>query len=286
MRGRHRSRRRPQDGNDEHGDERLLIGRRAVLEALAEGAWTQVATVYVAEESRGAVIDEICAAAAARGVPIEDRPRRELDARARGVRHQGVIALAEAFRYAALEDMVESDQPLLVALDQISDPHNVGAIARSALAFGAAGMILPQDRSASITPTVARASAGAVEHLPIAQITNLARTLAELKEQGLAVLGLAGEGDTSLAGAIEGLFAGASAGRADRPSDREPHRIPNYRGAVLVVGSEGKGLRRLTRLACDRLVRIDMPGPMASLNASVAAGIALFALSQAKQRTG
>src|SRR5690606_33550110 len=146
--------------------------------------------------------------------------------------------------------------PLFVALDEITDPHNFGAIIRSAVAFGVDGIVIPERRSAQVTGVVSRTSAGAVEHAAIARVVNLARALETMANDGLQIVGLAGEGEASL----------DELGPA-------PH------GRVVVVGSEGKGLRELTRKRCDLLVRIPMNGPIASLNASVAAGVAFYALT-------
>jgi 23S rRNA (guanosine2251-2'-O)-methyltransferase len=145
-----------------------------------------------------------------------------------------------------------SDSPLLVALDEVTDPHNFGAIVRSAVALGAHGVITLKDRAAPVTATVVRASAGATEHAAIARVTNLSRALERLRDEGFTAVGLAGEATVSL-------------------------RDLDLRGAlVLVVGSEGSGLRRLVRERCDHLARIDLAGPVTSLNASVAAGVALY----------
>jgi 23S rRNA (guanosine2251-2'-O)-methyltransferase len=173
-------------------------------------------------------------------------------------RSQGLLALAGEYPYVG-PDLLDTlgDGALIVALDEITDPHNFGAIVRSAVAFGADAILTLKDRAAPATPVVVRASAGATEHARIVRITNLARTLASLREDGRQIVGLAAEGDASIS--------------ALPPADR---------GRVLVIGSEGHGLRPLVRKQCDVLARIAMPGRIASLNASVAAGIALHAVSQ------
>jgi 23S rRNA (guanosine2251-2'-O)-methyltransferase len=233
---------------------RLLAGPRAVGEALRGRGAASVAVVYVDARERRA-LREITEAASARRVRLEEIERADLDRLAGDLRHQGVLAIAGEYPYVDVETILAAaeERPLVVALDQVTDPHNFGAIVRSAVAFGADGVVTTKDRAAPVTPVVVRASAGATEHARIARVTNLARALDELRDHGLEAIGLAGDGDSRLAD-----VPGAPGGR------------------VLVIGSEGTGLRRLVRARCDRIARIDMPGPLASLNASVAAGIALY----------
>lgn len=235
---------------------RLLLGPRSVTEALrAHGV--ELSVVYLADESRRELV-AISELARKRNVAVETRTARELEALARGERHQGVVAIGGSYSYLSFEELMAKlpERALLVALDEITDPHNFGAIVRSAVAFGAHGVITLKQRAAPVTPVVVRASAGATEHARIARVTNLAQTLSLLIERGFDVLGLAAEGATDL----------------HAVSAREG-------GRVLVVGSEGYGLRRLVRERCTELLRIPIPGPIESLNASVAAGIALYALS-------
>ena len=229
---------------------RLLVGPQAVSEGL-RSAPAQISVVYLA---RGASA-EVASLARQRNVAIQERSSDELEAFADGTRHDGVIGIAGEYPYASLDDLLDraGTSPLFVALDQIQDPHNFGAIVRSAVAFGAAGIITLKDRAAPVTPVVVRASAGATERARIARVTNLARTLAELREREIEIVGLAADGPVEL-----GALPYPAAGR------------------VLVIGSEGDGLRRLVREGCDQLARIPMLGAMESLNASVAAGIALY----------
>jgi 23S rRNA (guanosine2251-2'-O)-methyltransferase len=230
---------------------RVVAGPRAVLEAVRARPGA-IAVVYVEPGARRA-LREVADEVKARGVKIEDRTQSELDALA-SPRHQGIVAIAGEYRYAELEDVI-GEKALIVALDEITDPHNLGAIVRSAVALGASGVVTLQDRAAPVTPVVVRASAGATEHAKIVRVTNLARTLASLKhDHGMQIVGLAHDGDVH----IDALPA-ADGGR------------------VLVIGSEGKGMRPLVRKQCDVVARIELAGPVASLNASVAAGIALFA---------
>jgi 23S rRNA (guanosine2251-2'-O)-methyltransferase len=235
---------------------RLLLGPRSVTEALRAHAG-EISVIYVGEDTRRelAAIAEL---ARQRSVVVETRGARELDALAEGERHQGVIAIGGSYSYLNLEELLDGvpEQALLVALDEITDPHNFGAIVRSAVAFGAYGIITLKQRAAPVTPVVVRASAGATEHARIARVTNLAQTLTLLANHGFEVIGLAG----------------------DAPLDLRALPV-RAEARVLVVGSEGYGLRRLVRERCTTLARIPMAGPIESLNASVAAGIALYALS-------
>ncbi len=235
---------------------RIIAGRRAVYEALASRG--EIAVVF-AQDPDDEGLSRICDLARKKKVRLEPRSASELSALAGEARHQGVVAVAGPYPYRDLHELLEEagDRPLLVALDQITDPHNFGAIVRSVVAFGARGVIITQDRAAPVTPVVVRASAGATEHVAIARVTNLKRTLGQLSKEGFEIVGLAGEAEEHLGD------VGPAAG-----------------GRVLVIGSEGKGLRRLTRQACDRLVRIEMTETIGSLNASVAAGIALYALTR------
>ncbi len=234
---------------------RIVLGPRAVTEALRARAG-EVHAVYVQADARKALA-EVADEAGRRGVKVEPRSREELDALARGHKHQGIVAVTGAYPYAELAQVLASEPrpPLLVALDEITDPHNLGAIVRSAVAFEANGVITLKNRAAPVTPVVVRASAGATEHARIVRVTNLARTLQMLAgEHGMSVVGLDAAGEVDI--------------------DRLP---PAPEGRVLVVGAEGRGLRRLVRERCTLLARIPQQGPVASLNASVAASLALFA---------
>lgn len=185
-----------------------------------------------------------------------------LDALSGGVRHQGVVAvLGRDYPYRELPELITGDLSgaLLVALDEVTDPHNFGAIVRSAVAFGATGVVTLKDRAAPVTPVVVRASAGATEHCRIARVTNLARTLEAFRAKDLRVVGLDAEGSAAL-------------------------EAVDLTGPVaLVVGSEGRGLRRLVREGCDVLARLPLPGPIASLNASVAASCALYEVTRQRR---
>jgi 23S rRNA (guanosine2251-2'-O)-methyltransferase len=237
---------------------RLLAGPRAVEEALRADP-KRIVVVYASAER----LRELDSLLRKWLVKAELRTSSELEQLARGLKHQGVLAITGEYAYAELEDVLDQApaKPLLVALDQISDPHNFGAIVRSSVAFGANAVITLKDRAAPVTPVVVRASAGATERARIARVTNLVRSLDGLRERGMQVLGLAADAESTL--------------------DSIPYETA---GRVLVIGSEGDGLRRLTREHCDALVRIEMPGGFESLNASVAASIALYESARARAR--
>lgn len=242
----------------------LVSGRNSVLEALRAGV--PVTAVYVA--SRIESDDrtrEILALASSTRAPLMEVGRAELDRLTEGSVHQGVAIAVPAYSYAEVDDLLDaaalaSVPPLIVALDGVTDPRNLGAVIRSAGAFGAHGVLVPTRRSAGVTAAAWKVSAGAIARVPVARATNLARALAELRKSGVFVVGLAGDGDTPLG---ELPFAG------------DP--------LVLVAGSEGKGLSRLVREQCDAIASIPIASGIESLNASVAAGIALYEV--ARQRS-
>jgi len=214
----------------------------------------------------GEALDEIVTLAARAQVPVGRVTGEELDVLAPGAVHQGVVALAPPFPLVDVARLLAHAEasgrpPLLVAVDGVTDPHNLGSIARTAEAVGAHGLVLPDRRSAAITPTVEKAAAGALAHLPVAGVTNLVRTLEELGRAGVWSLGLDG----------------------DSPHLLEGHPLASG-PAVLVVGAEGGGLGRLVRERCDALVSLPMRGHVGSLNASVAAGVALYTLLAARTR--
>jgi 23S rRNA (guanosine2251-2'-O)-methyltransferase len=222
----------------------LVYGRRAVREALR--GRREVLEVWATERAAGA-----------EPWLAEARPRTKLDrelAERAGTRdHQGVLALVEPYRYADAYELASADTPLLAVLDRVTDPRNLGAVCRSAEGAGATGVVVPAHGSAVVTPAVARASAGAVEHVPVAVVTNLARYLADVKGDRLWIYGAAGDAgapsmwDTDLSG-----------------------------GVAIVLGAEGKGLRPLVRRTCDALVSIPLTGCVESLNVSVAAALLLY----------
>ncbi len=244
---------------------RLVGGVHPVRELLRAGG--EVREVLLASgRERDEVTVELEERAAAAGVGVRRVARAELDRATDGLVHQGVVAVAAPFRTVTLTQVLTvaseaGEPPLLVALDGVTDPHNLGSIARTAEAVGAHGLLLPGRRTASVTPAAEKAAAGALAHLPVAEVGNLVRALGQLGDAGVWSLGLDGDAAEEL---------------ADHPLAGE--------ACVLVVGAEGAGLSRLTRERCDALVRLPMRGKVASLNASVAAGIALYELHRRRTR--
>lgn len=242
----------------------LVAGRNAVAEAM-RAAVPAVALYLAVGIERDERVDEIRKLAGDHKVPILDAARGELDRMAGAAPHQGVVLHTRPFDYLHPDDLLRraleaSVPPLLVALDGVTDPHNVGAIARSAAAFGAHGLVLPERRAAGVTPSAWKASAGALARLPVARAGNLVRTLTAYAEAGLMLAGLDGDGEIDL-DALE-LAAGP---------------------LVLVVGAEGRGLSRLAAQTCDVTVRIPLVASVESLNASVAAGIALAEVARRRR---
>ena len=244
----------------------LVAGPRAALEVLRAGK-RAVRRLILARQEAGATIEAIRALARTRQVPVEIRPRDELDRIVHGATHQGVLVEVGPFPYAEAEALLAQATAgaapgFLLALDGIQDPQNLGAIIRSAEAAGVHGCILPRDRAATVTAAAVRTSAGATEHLPIALVTNLATFLECAKSQGFWVVGT-----DSAAG--RDLFA------ADLTDP-----------LVLVIGGEERGLRHLTKTRCDLIVNIPSRGKVASLNASAAAAVCLFEVArQRRQKT-
>ncbi|TMI91033.1 MAG: 23S rRNA (guanosine(2251)-2'-O)-methyltransferase RlmB [Bacillati bacterium ANGP1] len=237
-----------------------LLGRRAVLEALRAGRPVSRVLVAGGADARGS-LGEILHEAHVRRVVVQTVDRRRLDTLARGLVHQGVAALVAAAPLATVDDLLRrardrGEAPFLIALDGVEDPHNLGAVIRTAEAAGAHGVIIPRRRAAGLSPAVARASAGALAHCLVAQAGNLVAALGHLKAQGVWVVGADPAGGE----------------RYDEVSLAPP--------VALVVGGEGRGLHRLVRERCDRVVRIPLRGVVASLNVSVAAALLLFEVAR------
>lgn len=242
----------------------IVAGRNPVVEALREGVPASALLVAERIDSDDRV-KEALKTAAERGLPVLEAPRRELDRLTGDAPHQGLALQVPPYSYAhpgdVLSAALDADTPaLLVALDGVTDPRNLGAVLRSAAAFGAHGVVVPERRSAGMTATAWKTSAGAAARVPVARATNLARTLADYRKAGLFVVGLAGDGETEV-------------GSLDLAT--EP--------IVLVTGAEGKGLSRVVREQCDAIVAIPITSQIESLNASVATGIALYAVAQARR---
>ena len=243
------------DFQDQSPAETYIEGRNAVTEALRAG--TALDKLYIARGETDHTLGRIAAQARKSGVVVVECDRRKLDAMSETHSHQGVIAVAAAQAYAAVEDILQraadrGEPPLVVVCDEISDPHNLGAIIRTAECAGAHGVIIPKRRSAGLTAIVAKTSAGAVSHLPVARVANLTACLKELKRQGVWVFG------------------------ADAAGDRVLYDADLKGPAAIVIGSEGSGMGRLVSETCDFLVRIPMRGKLNSLNASAAAAILLY----------
>jgi 23S rRNA (guanosine2251-2'-O)-methyltransferase len=227
----------------------ILSGINPVLESLKAGR--PLDRILVAKGAAGARLQEIIDLARRASVSVRFEERNGLDRLAGTPAHQGVVAMGAPQRYAELDDVAPSAQ-LLVVLDGVEDPHNLGAIVRTAHAAGAGGVVIPERRAVGLTDVVAKAAAGALEHLPVVRATNINRTLEQLKERGYWIYGL------------------------DERGAEDYDAVDYHAPTVLVFGGEGKGLHEQVRKHCDVLVRIPMEGHIPSLNVSVAAGIVLF----------
>ncbi len=233
-----------------------LTGLHAVEEALKAGRALE--RIVVASGRHGERIEELVQLARRRGVPLRFEDRAQVDRLAGTREHQGVVALAAAKQPLGLEDLLKgggeqgTHKGLLVLLDGVEDPQNLGAVIRTALAAGADGLVIPERRAAGLTESVARASAGALAHLPVARVTNLARAMEEMKEAGYWLVGL------------------------DERAQKTYTEVDLTGPVGIVLGSEGTGLHELVRKRCDFLVSIPTTGPVRSLNVSVATGIVLF----------
>ena len=231
----------------------VIEGRNAVIEALRAG--TAIDKIYIMKGETDSALGHIASAAREKGIVVVDADRRKLDGMSRTHSHQGVIALAAVREYASVDDILNAarekgENPLIVVCDELSDPHNLGAVIRTADAAGAHGVIIPKRRSAGLTAVVGKTSAGAVAHVPVARVPNLPALLKELKEEGVWVFGTAADGTT-----------------------------PLYH-----IGSEGTGMGRLVAENCDFTVSIPMFGKINSLNASAAAAVLLY--EAVRQRMG
>ncbi len=239
-------------------DDELLIGRNPVAEALSSGR--PLIKVMIAKGGVTGSAVEIAAKAKKAGVPVQEVDRKKLDYMTSGAAHQGIAALCAVRDYSSVEDILKlaesrGEAPFIIILDEIEDPHNLGAIIRSAECAGAHGVIIKKRRSAGLTYTAYKASAGALEYLPVARVTNIADTIDQLKERNIWVYGADMNGEDYL--------------RTD------------FGGAVaLVIGNEGKGISRLVREKCDVIVSLPLKGRINSLNASVAAGILMYKVAE------
>ena len=247
----------------EEENEGQIEGRNALTEALRSGRTIDKVFIAAGETDRG--LQRLAADAKETGAVVVPVDRRKLDAMSQSHSHQGVIALVAAREYFTLEDILQEaadrgEAPLIVICDELSDPHNLGAILRTAECAGAHGVVIPKRRSVGLTAVVAKASAGAVEYMKVARVTNITAAIEDLKKQGVWVFGTAAEGS-----------------------------IPMYQAdlkgpTAIVIGSEGDGMSRLVRQSCDVTVHIPMKGRISSLNASNAASILLY--EAVRQRQG
>jgi len=233
---------------------RVIFGIHSVSEALkARGRAFE--WVGVAKDRRDLRLQKLVQECRSQGVRVRFLPRMELDRMAQTASHQGVVGVASSKAYEDLEDVLQAkrrEHSLVVVLDGVEDPHNLGAILRTAEAAGANGVVIPERRAAGITPVVAKSSAGASEHLPVARVTNVSRTLEELKSKGLWIVGL------------------------DERGKQNYDQVDYNMDCAVVLGAEGKGLHDLVARKCDFLVSIPMLGQVPSLNVSVAAGVVLY----------
>lgn len=233
----------------------IIEGRNAVIEALRAG--TTIDKIFIQKGETDKTLGHIASTARAAGVVVVDADKRKLDFMSRTHAHQGVIALTSVREYVSVEDILniaheKGENPLIVVCDEISDPHNLGAIIRTAECAGAHGVIIPKRRSVGLTAVVGKASAGALEYMPVARVSNVTAAIKELKAQGVWVFGTAADGATPLTGA-------------------------DLKGpAAIVIGNEGEGMSRLVAESCDFKVSIPMKGKISSLNASAAAAILLY----------
>ena len=239
-----------------------IFGRNSILEALRSGA--PIRKIMVLRGSKGGAIDQILQAAARSGVPVVEVSREVFDHLQGGAKAQGIVAeivkQPEATLRAVLDGVAKRAEPgFLLILDEIEDPHNLGALIRTAECAGVHGVILPKHHAAHVTPAVVKASAGATAHIPVVQVTNIVRTLVELKEQGFWIVGLDAQGRRSF-------------------TDLD-YSTPT----ALIVGNEGRGMRRLVREHCDHLVRIPLYGQITSLNASVAGALVMYEVTRARR---
>lgn len=232
----------------------FIIGKNPVIEALKSER--DINKIFIAEGSQSGQMQQVIGLAKSAGVLVQFVPKKKIDGMAEG-NHQGVIAQVAAYQYAEIDDLFaaaekKNEAPFFLLLDEIEDPHNLGSIMRTADAVGAHGIIIPKRRAVGLTATVAKASTGAIEYIPVVRVTNMARTIDELKERGVWIAGTDAKG-------------------------KQDYRLMD--GAMplgLVIGSEGKGMGRLIRDKCDFLINLPMAGHVTSLNASVAAALLMY----------
>jgi 23S rRNA (guanosine2251-2'-O)-methyltransferase len=243
--------------------EEFILGKNPVLEALRSGR--TINKIWISEQAQRSLTAPIIQLAKENGVIVQSVDKRKLDTLAEGQQHQGVIASVAAQSYAEVEDLLQrardlGEAPFLLVLDEIEDPHNLGSILRTADCTGVHGVIIPKRRAVGLTSTVAKTSAGAIEYVPVARVSNIAQTLERLQEAGLWITG------------------------TDAKAEQSFHE-PDYAGpTAIVIGSEGKGIGRLVLEKCDYKVNIPMVGHVNSLNASVAAALMMFEVLKQRRK--
>ncbi|MEN2769133.1 23S rRNA (guanosine(2251)-2'-O)-methyltransferase RlmB [Ornithinibacillus xuwenensis] len=235
-------------------DQEMIIGKNPVLEALKSGR--SVNKVLISEQLTGSVQGKIIQQGKSAGTIVQKVPKTKLDQLSDG-NHQGVIAYVASYQYASLEDLFarseeRNEDPFFIILDELEDPHNLGSILRTADATGAHGVIIPKRRSVGLTATVAKTAAGALEHIPVVRVTNIATTIEELKQRNVWVVGTEAE------------------------ATEDYRQLDGTLPIALVIGNEGKGMSRLVREKCDWTVSLPMKGKVSSLNASVACSLLLY----------
>lgn len=245
--------------------EEWISGKNPVLEAIRSGR--SMNKILVAEGPGKGHMKQVYQLAKQNGVIVQQAPRKKLDELSGTTKHQGVIASVAAYQYSELEDILQKaasceEDPFIVLLDELADPHNLGSILRTADAVGVHGVIIPKRRSVGLTQAVAKASTGAIEHVPVARVTNMARTMDELKKRGLWLVGTDAAGDEDFRGWDANIPVG------------------------VVIGSEGKGMSRLVKEKCDILLNIPMIGHVTSLNASVAASLLMYEVFRKRHSMG
>lgn len=248
-------------------EQEWIGGKHSLLEAMRAGR--TINKIWVAEGAQKHLTQPIIAEAKKHGIIVQFVDKRKLDQMAPGLQHQGVVAQVAPYAYAEIEDLLlkaqeRGEPPFLLILDEIEDPHNLGSILRTAECTGVHGVIIPKRRSASITATVSKTSAGAVEYVPVARVTNLAQTMEQLKESGVWIVGTDVDAPQEMYDAGQ-MLTGAVA---------------------IVIGNENKGMGRLVREKCDVLLKLPMAGRLNSLNASVAAGVIMYEVLRKRRAEG
>lgn len=245
-------------------NEEYIIGRNTIIEAIRSGR--DINKIWVAEGAGKGQIQVLLQLAKENGIIVQQSPKKKLDQMVEG-NHQGVIAQVAAYAYSELDDLFirakeRGEEPFFLLLDEIEDPHNLGSIMRTADAVGAHGIIIPKRRAVGLTATVAKASTGAIEYIPVVRVTNISRTLDELKDRGVWVAG------------------------TDAKGKEDFRNLDGTMPLCIVIGSEGKGMSRLATEKCDFLVQLPMVGKVTSLNASVAASLLMYEVFRKRHPIG